>query len=152
MFLWWPGKNCYTLAGKHWFIHHIHQSLRFWISMYFGLYKILLMEKISVPEKTISVSVAQLCPTLCDPVDCSPLGSCVHEIFQASILEWVAISFSRGSSRPRDQTPGLLHCRQILYRLNYKGSPEDYKGTWNSTLLKKIKDFKKMELRSCLKK
>ena len=152
MFLWWPGKNCYSLAGNHWFIHQIHHSLHFWISMYFGLYKIILMEKPSVPEKTISVLVAQSCPTLCDLVDCSPSGSCVHEIFQARILEWVAISFSRGSSWPRDQTLGLLHSRQILNRLNYKGSPEDYKGTWNSTLLKKIKDFKKMELRSCLKK
>ena len=37
----------------------------------------------------------------CDPMDCSPLGSCVHGIFQARILEWVAIPFSRGSSRPR---------------------------------------------------
>ena len=39
--------------------------------------------------------VAQLCPTLCDPVDCSPPGSSVHGILQARILEWVAISFSR---------------------------------------------------------
>ena len=42
--------------------------------------------------------------TLCDPVDCSPPGSSIHGILQARILEWVAISFSRGSSRPRDQT------------------------------------------------
>ena len=48
--------------------------------------------------------VAQSCPTLCDPVDCSPAGSLVYGIFQAWILEWVAISFSRGSSRPRDWT------------------------------------------------
>ena len=48
--------------------------------------------------------VAQSCPTLCDPVDCSPPGSSVHGILQARILEWVAISFSRGSSRPRDRT------------------------------------------------
>ena len=48
--------------------------------------------------------VAQSCPTLRDPVDCSPLGSSVHGILQARILEWVAISFSRGSSRPRDRT------------------------------------------------
>ena len=48
--------------------------------------------------------VAQSCLTLCDPVDCSPPGSSVHGIFQARILEWVAISFSRGSSQPRDQT------------------------------------------------
>ena len=48
--------------------------------------------------------VAQSCPTLWDPVDCSPPGSSIHGIFQAKVLEWVAISFSRGSSRPRDQT------------------------------------------------
>ena len=40
----------------------------------------------------------------CDPIDCSLPGSCVHEILQARILEWVGISFSKGSSRPRDQT------------------------------------------------
>ena len=48
-------------------------------------------------------SVVQLCPTLCDPMDCSPPGSCVHGISQARILGWVAISFCRGSSQPRDQ-------------------------------------------------
>ena len=47
-------------------------------------------------------SVAQLCPTLCDPMDCSLPGSSVHGIVQA-ILEWVAILSSRGSSRPRDR-------------------------------------------------
>ena len=48
--------------------------------------------------------VAQSCLTLCDPVDCSLPGSSVDGILQARILEWVAISFSRGSSRPRDRT------------------------------------------------
>ena len=51
-----------------------------------------------------SESVAQLCPTLCDHVDCRPLGSSVRGISQSRILEWVAISFSRGSSQPKDQT------------------------------------------------
>ena len=46
----------------------------------------------------------QLCPTLCYPMDCSPPGSSVHGIFQARILEWVAIAYSEGSSLPRDQT------------------------------------------------
>ena len=49
-------------------------------------------------------SVAEPYPTLCDPMDCSLPGSSVHGVSQASVLEWVAISFSRGSSRPRDQT------------------------------------------------
>ena len=44
---------------------------------------------------------AQSCPTLCDPTDCPPPGFSVHGIFQARILEWVAISYSRGSSQPR---------------------------------------------------
>ena len=48
--------------------------------------------------------ITQSCPTLCDPVDCSPSGSSIHGILQARILEWVAISFSRGSSQPRDRT------------------------------------------------
>ena len=46
----------------------------------------------------------QLCQTLCDPVDCSPPGFSVHAILQVRILEWVAVSSSRGSSQPRDQT------------------------------------------------
>ena len=49
-------------------------------------------------------SVARLCPTFGDPMNCSPPGSSIHGIFQARILEWVSISFSRESSRPRDQT------------------------------------------------
>ena len=59
-------------------------------------------EDIYSPLKWVS-EVAQSCPTLCDPMDCSLPGS-IHEIFQARILEWVAISFSRRSSRPRDRT------------------------------------------------
>ena len=47
--------------------------------------------------------VVQLCLTLCDPLDCSLSDSSVHEIFQTRILECVAISFSRGSSQPKDQ-------------------------------------------------
>ena len=48
--------------------------------------------------------VAQSCPTLCDPIDCSLPGSSVHGIFQARVQEWIAISFSRGSSQPRART------------------------------------------------
>ena len=53
----------------------------------------------------VKVLVTQLCPTVFDPIDCSPPGSCVHGILQERILEWVAIPFSRGSSQPRDWTP-----------------------------------------------
>ena len=71
--------------------------------------------------KWSEVKVAQFCPTLCDPMDYT-----VHGILQARILEWVAFSFSRVSSQPRDQTqesnPGLPRCRQILYQLSYQGN------------------------------
>ena len=60
----------------------------------------------------------QSCPTLCDPIDGSPPGSSIPGIFQARTLEWVAISFSSGSSRPRDRT-WLPHCRQNLYFLSH---------------------------------
>ena len=52
----------------------------------------------------LSVLITQSCPTLCNPVDCGLSSSSVHGILQARILEWDAISFSRGSSQPRDQT------------------------------------------------
>ena len=54
-------------------------------------------------EELIS-EVAQWCLTLCDPMDCSLPGSSIHGIFQARILQWVAISFSKRSSQPRDWT------------------------------------------------
>ena len=70
--------------------------------------KIVLHEKIIIESsiKTIGQErkVALSCLTLCDPMDCSLPGSSVHGIFQARILEWIAISFSRGSSWPRDRT------------------------------------------------
>ena len=61
------------------------------------------------------VQSLQLCPTLCNPVDCSPSGSFVHGIFQVRILEQAAISYSRGSSRPRDWTHVFCTGRQTLY-------------------------------------
>ena len=54
-------------------------------------------------------------PTLCDPKDCSPPGSSVHETSQTRKLEWVAVPFSRGSSQPRDRTHISCIGRQILY-------------------------------------
>ena len=52
----------------------------------------------------VKVSVAQLYPTLCNPMDCSLPGSSVHGILQARILDCIAITYSRGFSRPNDQT------------------------------------------------
>ena len=71
--------------------------------------------------RVIKVLVTQSCVTLQDPMDCSPPGSCVLGIFQARILEWVAISFSRGILPTQGSNSGLLHCRQILYQLSHQG-------------------------------
>ena len=53
---------------------------------------------------------------------CSLPGSSVHGIFQAIVLEWIAISFSRGSSQPSDLNPRLPHCRETLYHQSHQGS------------------------------
>ena len=58
---------------------------------------------VALPHEWVK-EVAQLCLTLCNPMDCSLPGFSVHGTSQARILEWVAISFSRRSSRPRDWT------------------------------------------------
>ena len=70
------------------------------------------------PSQVLSLCVCTqllLCLTLCDPMDCSPPGSSVHGIFQARILEWVAISSFSGPSRTRVSKPCPLHCGQTLY-------------------------------------
>ena len=64
------------------------------------------------------VKSLQSCVTLCDSMDCSPPGSSVHGILQATILEWIAMPSSRGSSRPRDRTHVSYISyigRQVLY-------------------------------------
>ena len=60
------------------------------------------------------VQLLQSCPALCIPMNCSPPGSSVHGILQARMLEWVAISSSRGSSWPRDWTRISCTGRRIL--------------------------------------
>ena len=102
----WGGKNAHQADGQVWlWWHFIWQCIPvtpadtevvslsslslFWPCIYW---------------KWKESEVAQSCPTLCDPMDCSLPGSSVHGIFQARVLEWIAISFSRGSSQPRDWT------------------------------------------------
>ena len=67
----------------------------------------------------LKVLVFQLCMTLCDPIDYSAPGFFVHEILQARILEWVAISFSREIFPTQGSNLCLLHCRRMLYHLSY---------------------------------
>ena len=68
------------------------------------IYKMRRIALTRLKKVKVRVLVAQSCPALCDLMDFSLPGSSVHEILQARILEWVAISYSRGSSQPRDRT------------------------------------------------
>ena len=64
----------------------------------------------------VKVFVTQLCPTLCELVDCSPRGSSAHGILQARILEWVAIPFFQESFQPRDEPwSPALQADSLLY-------------------------------------
>ena len=74
---------------------HLRQPVIFFISE---------SQHIVIIQSLTCVLLVQSCPTLCNPMDYSPPGSSIHGMLQARILEWVAISFSRGSSQPRDQT------------------------------------------------
>ena len=80
----------------------------------------------------------QPCPTLCDPMDYGLPGSSVHGILQARILEWGAISFSRGSSWPRDWTPvSWVSCngRQILYHwATWEAQKKAYKNVFRDVV------------------
>ena len=77
---------------------------------------------ITSPSTLVSyTSEVKSCPTLCNPMHCSLPCSSVHGIFQARVLEWVAISFSRQRIFPtQESNPGLPHCRQTLYHLSHQ--------------------------------
>ena len=83
-----PHANLYILSNSD-----------TWYGKTFVFCRVLNMNKHSLQFS----SVAQSCPTLCDPMNCSSPGSSVHGILQARTLEWVAIPFFGGSSQPRDQ-------------------------------------------------
>ena len=79
---------------------------------------------------SLTVSVAQPCLTLCDPMDYT-----VHGLLQGRILEWVAFPFSRGIFLTQGLNPGLPHCRQILYQLSHQESPLMFLKHGNNLLL-----------------
>ena len=75
--------------------------------------------KLLIPK----VLVAYLYLAPCNPVDCSPPGFSVHGISQAKILEWIAISFSRGIFLTQRSNPGFLHYRWVFYQLSDQRRP-----------------------------
>ena len=100
------------LVNIYW-AHHLHDILGEW--WLWKLYEIEAHTHGLLPIPVCTCAVVQLCPILCDPFDCSPPGSSIHGIFQPKILEWVAISSSRGSSQPRDGTWVPCIGRWVLY-------------------------------------
>ena len=77
-----------------------------------------LLSSNSQSKESMKVKVAQLCPTLCDPMDYK-----VHGILQARILEWVSLSLLQGIFPTQGLQPGLPYCRRILYQLSHQESP-----------------------------
>ena len=109
-----------------------------WLRRYNKLILKMYMQFILINESKIKwslcclyVLVAQLCSTLCNPMDCSPPGSSIHVIFHVRILVWVAISCPRGSSQPWDRTPVSLIAGRLFtiwatreeVRLSYSYAP-----------------------------
>ena len=99
----------YRSSSSFIFVTHFElvcvNSVRFRSNFVFYVAVQLSQHQSSQGALVVKSEVKSLSPVrLCDPVDCSPPGSSVHGILQARILEWAAISFSRGSSRPRDRT------------------------------------------------
>ena len=115
-----PRTLTYSIFdGCFWFL--LLQTMVQWIFLHLSSK---FVKSLSPSSNTkIVVLVAKSCPPLCNRMDCSPPGSCVHRISQARILEGVAISFSRGSSRPRDRTHVSYTGRWILY---YMATREAY--------------------------
>ena len=103
-------------------LHNIHA-----ISNHYSVHfksiniKILFINYISIKLEKYIWEPKYSCPTLCDPMDCSLPGSSDHGIFQARVLEWGAISFSRGSSRPRDRTRVSRIVGRGIYCLSHQG-------------------------------
>ena len=85
IFITYLSHNCLTEPKNNLNIYKKWETQAFWMNLGIFVRKI---------NGIFKVLVSQLCLTLCDPMDCSPPGSSVRKIFQARILEWVAISFS----------------------------------------------------------
>ena len=98
-------------------------------------------------DTSMYLLVSQSCPALWHPMDYSPPGFSVHGIYQARILEWVAISFSRGSSQPRDQT--RVSCIASQFFTIWATSEVMYKPTGESSLsaLRRHQPFHHFDLR-----
>ena len=106
-----PLKNCLILFNYMLLVHAVVRLLSHATTCYYMLLYMLLVHAFG----TCCCSVAKLCPIFFSPVDNSLPGSSVHGFFQARILEWVAISFPKGSSQIRDRNCISCIGRRTLY-------------------------------------
>ena len=106
----WMGGN---LAGENGYMYMDGWVLCYWPETITTLFVNRLC------EVKVKMLVAQSCPTLCNPMDCSQPCSSVHAILQARIPEWVAIPFSRGIFKTQGLNLGLLYCRLIYAVLSH---------------------------------
>ena len=111
---------------------------------------------LSVPSSFLSLCVGvlclvtQLCPTLRDPLDCSLPSSSVHGIFSGKNTEWIAISFSRGSSRLRDRTRvSYVSCIAGRFYTIWAIRETHYFLIWNRLSLMEVCLFKLLSLLAC---
>ena len=107
-------------------IHSISKTCgryQFWNDKPCELFNIVSCRLISCYSVKVKVLVTQLCPTLCDPMDCRPPGSSVHGILQARIVECLAHFLPQGIFPNQGQNMAVLHFRQTLYSLSHQGSP-----------------------------
>ena len=84
----------------------------------------LLLSQLGSPTLSLVLClVDRSCPTLCNPMDCSPPGSSVHGDSPGKIIGVVSLSLLQGIFLTQELNLGLLHCRQILYQMSHQGSP-----------------------------
>jgi len=123
------GVKDYIIILKYWCFHNFFTS--------YTQLNLIHVRSYGICYKCVYMyvcSVSQVCPIFCDPMHTSPPYSSIHGILQARIPEWVAISFSKGSSQPRDWS--CIYCisfvgRQILRLLHHLGSPYSLKRITN---------------------
>ena len=120
----WPPEEKNSIQGQRQGL--IDQSFCV-IKFYWSIKEIEKASDIDIRRSEVKWSRSVVSNSL-DPMDCSLTGSSIHGIFQAKILEWVAISFSRGSSQPRNRTQVYCIVGRCFYRLSHQGSPDIRRG------------------------
>ena len=120
------SRSKINILRKHLFFTLKHSSYIIDILCIFCVLSLFMLENTALRNE-LSHSWWCSCSVMsksCNPMDCSPPGSSVCGVLQARILEWVAISFSRVSIFPTQESNlSLQHCRRILYQPGYMGSP-----------------------------